>query len=453
MSNQTQDILDRPEIATLHSGSIYMPVGDNLMLISPDLADQLFNREYSRIVMAMGASARGLQAAPPMTITDDNLAIISMIGPVLRYDSWIAQILAFYFGGSVTTDSLMDQYQAALDQGCRGVMLNVDSPGGDAAAIHDFADMIYQARDIMPTVAYVDNLSASAGYWPTTGANKIVVSPASFLGSIGVVSTMRKGGDDSTVEIVSSKSPNKRPKAGDPEGRAVIQARIDDLADVFIGAVAKHRGVTPAKVESDFGQGGVLIGAKAVAAGMADQVGDSNDAFNALRELADRSTADQNKYGRYGPTSAITKGANMAGQQGAETPVFTTMEQLRAACPSLVAQLEATFRAEGAETERARIKAIDAIDNPKNRAIAGEVITIAKWDGKTSHESLAYQIMTAETAKTAQIGKNREEDAKLIPAIKDAPQNATEQQADKAEAEMLASFMNARHGAAPKGGK
>jgi len=81
------------------------------------------------------------------------------------------------------------------------------------------------------------------------------------------------------------------------------------------------------------------------------------------------------------------------------------------------------------------------------------VITIAKWDGKTSHESLAYQIMTAETAKTAQIGKNREEDAKLIPAIKDAPQNATEQQADKAEAEMLASFMNARHGAAPKGGK
>ena len=48
---------------------------------------------------------------------------------------------------------------------------------------------------------------------------------------------------------------------------------VDQLAAVFIADVAAYRRTTPEAVTRDFGQGGVLIGAAAVVAGMADGVG------------------------------------------------------------------------------------------------------------------------------------------------------------------------------------
>lgn len=449
MSKQETENPDNPETQTPpdrpFSGTFLLPAGQPL-LISAELAAQLpdlVGMSYRDIRAAMGVTARGGKDAPKLTMTPDGLAVISMIGPVTRYDDWCAWL----FGG-VSTDSLMDQLQSACDDpDCCGIMLFIDSPGGEAAAIHDLGDMIYQMRDTKPVVAYVDNLAASAAYWVATGANQIVMSPAAFVGSIGVVTTVWKDDTGRAVEIVSSKSPRKRPDIGTDEGRAVIQSRIDDLADVFIGAVAKHRGVEPATVESDFGQGGVLIGAKAVAAGMADQVGDSNDAFAALRELAQRSTNDQDRYGRYGPLSST---------KGKVTMDITTAEQLSAAYPNLVAQIQTLARTEGAESERGRIKAIDAIDTAHNRAIAGELITTAKWDGKTTHEALAYQIMTTAAKKNADLAVGRQADAAQIPNVQDAPQNG-DQTSEAAIGASIAGYINDRRGvprgegAAPRG--
>lgn len=440
---------------------IFLPVGE-LLLISEDLSSRLgefLGKSYREIRAAAGITGRAGTAAPPLVMTDDGFAIISMIGLVTRYDGWCSSL----FGG-VSTQSVMDQFQAAFDDpSCYGVLFRPDSGGGDAAAIHDLSDMIFQSRDTKPVVAYVDNLAASAAYWPASGANKVVVAPPAFVGSIGVVTTvmrkMRDGKDDGTFEIVSSKSPNKRPDVNTDAGRAQIQARVDDLADVFINSVAKHRGVDASKVLSDFGQGGVLIGAKAVAAGMADQVGDSNDAFNALRELAERSTNDQNRFGRSPATFQFSSGGgsqaegNDMAEKPGETPaiVITTAEQLRTAHPTLVTQVEILSRAEGAEGERNRIQAIDAIDTPTNRAIAGNLITVAKWDGKTSHESLAYQIMVQGTKKNTETAAARKEDAAGVPDVQDAPQSgAGDQTSQLAIGTSIALMINERRGAPKK---
>jgi ClpP class serine protease len=48
---------------------------------------------------------------------------------------------------------------------------------------------------------------------------------------------------------------------------------VDDLAAIFVDAVALHRGVSADTVLSDFGQGGVFVGQHAVTAGLADRVG------------------------------------------------------------------------------------------------------------------------------------------------------------------------------------
>jgi ClpP class serine protease len=54
--------------------------------------------------------------------------------------------------------------------------------------------------------------------------------------------------------------------------RGVLQERVDAYDSQFVGAVARHRGVTAANVEADFGQGKVFLPAEAVKRGMADRV-------------------------------------------------------------------------------------------------------------------------------------------------------------------------------------
>jgi ClpP class serine protease len=76
-----------------------------------------------------------------------------------------------------------------------------------------------------------------------------------------------------TYEIVSSKSPYKRPDVATDEGRAVVLETVDALAEVFIGRMAAFRSTTVENVEQNFGQGKTLIASRAVAAGMADEIG------------------------------------------------------------------------------------------------------------------------------------------------------------------------------------
>src|SRR5690606_28594355 len=55
-------------------------------------------------------------------------------------------------------------------------------------------------------------------------------------------------------------------------GRAQYQQMVDDLASVFLAEVARNRGVSIDDVQSRFGQGAVLVGARAVQAGLANRI-------------------------------------------------------------------------------------------------------------------------------------------------------------------------------------
>ena len=432
-------MLNSDETYKPFSGTFSLPAGE-MLLVQAELAAQLpelLGKSYRDIRSAMGVKTRG-ERSPDLAMTDDGYAVISMIGPVTRYDTFCTDL----FGG-VSVDSLSSQLQeAALNPAVKGVLLMVDSPGGQAAGIHDLADMIYQMRDTKPVVAYVDNLAASAAYWVASAANVIVMSPAAFVGSIGVVTTVGTETDPKSVEIVSSKSPKKRPDVTKDDGRAQIQERIDDLADVFISTVAKHRGVETSTVESDFGQGGVAIASKAVSAGMADYMGDAGEAMNQLKQLYERSTNDQNKYGLAGPRNTQNGAhmANLAVQTAATVAVIATAVQLKEHYPSLVAEIEA----QSAQAERDRIKAIDGIDTAENRAIAGDLFDSAKFDGKTTAGELALSIVQLNAKRKTDYAANRQEDAAAIPKIQETPPAARDGITQEHVASGIAAYANER---------
>lgn len=58
----------------------------------------------------------------------------------------------------------------------------------------------------------------------------------------------------------------------DDEAKAFFQSRVDDYYGMFVDAVARGRGVSPATVRRDFGQGRVYGGREAVQLGMADRI-------------------------------------------------------------------------------------------------------------------------------------------------------------------------------------
>ncbi|WP_165823444.1 S49 family peptidase [Metarhizobium album] len=205
----------------------------------------------------------------------DGVAIIRIEGPLFKKANLFVSM-----SGATSYEMVRRDLQVALDdKGIHSIALYVDSPGGEANGCDELASAIYAARSKKPITAFVSGMAASGGYWIASAASRVVISDAAMLGSIGVVlglpdrseADRRRG--VRTMEFVSSQSPGKRPDPSSDRGRAQIQTLVDDLAGVFVAAVAKHRGVSVDTVTRNFGGGGMKVGAKAVAAGMADDVG------------------------------------------------------------------------------------------------------------------------------------------------------------------------------------
>lgn len=281
------------------------------------------------------AARLGRELRNTHTVTErDGVAIVPVVGPLFRYANLFTQI-----SGATSYEILAQDLNVALENpAIKAIILDIDSPGGEVNGVSELAGMIFQARGRKPIVAYASGDAASGAYWIASAADKIVVSETSALGSIGVVALYRrKDGKDaaSVVEIVSSQSPNKRPDPSTEEGRTRLQARIDAMAHVFITTVARNRNLSPAVVMDNFGGGDVMIGAAAVAVGMADRIGSLE------RLIAELAT----------PNPPKTEGFLI--QETKEKPRMN-LETLTKEHPDLATQL----RHEGAAAERERIKGI-----------------------------------------------------------------------------------------------
>jgi hypothetical protein len=65
----------------------------------------------------------------------------------------------------------------------------------------------------------------------------------------------------------------KNPDPGTEEFNAEVQGVIDAMAQVFVEAVARNRGVATETVLNNFGKGGTFVGQMAIEAGLADSIG------------------------------------------------------------------------------------------------------------------------------------------------------------------------------------
>lgn len=208
----------------------------------------------------------------------EGVALIPIDGPIYRYADYFTSM-----SGGITTEALAKQLQAAIDDSAvQAILFVIDSPGGEATGINELSEAIYAARSKKTVWAYVEGYGASAAYWIASAADTVVIDDTALLGSIGTVLGVPDPTKRTrfTIEIVSTQSPKKRPDVTTEEGRAVVQQIADGLTDVFIAKVARNRSITADQILAI--EGGMLIGAAAVAAGLADQIGSEEGCVAAL---------------------------------------------------------------------------------------------------------------------------------------------------------------------------
>jgi ClpP class serine protease len=345
------------------------------------------------------------------------VAQIDLIGSVFRYANVFTQV-----SGGSSVERLRGQVKAALeDNSVRGILLNVDSPGGQIEGVSDLADLIYEGRSIKPIVAFSDGMAASAAYWLASAASSFVISDTASVGSIGVVATVTKDKRErpgiKEFEFVSSISPKKRIDPASAEGKSEIQAQVDDLGVIFVGKVAGYRGVSEDAVKADFGRGGLLIGEQAKASRMVDAVGTREHAISRLLKPA--FTSKSTSFGGSAAKNTPTRRKSVENELTAEQ---------QTAQANLINAARTEARIEGCTAERARIAAILASPEAEGREILARTMAL---ESDLTPETAAKMLAAAPKAEPATASVDSEF-AKQMAKVKN-PKVGTDAGDDKTE--------------------
>ncbi len=182
----------------------------------------------------------------------------------------------------------------AGDSRARALLVRIDSPGGTMVGAETLFGALRHVAERMPVVAIMGELSTSAAYFVTLGANHIVGRAGTLTGSIGVIlqSADITGLLDKLgvkPEIVKSRPLKAQPNPFEPfspEAREVTRTVILDLHELFVQTVAERRALAPEQVAL-LADGRIFSGRQAQAHGLIDVLGGEAEARAWLHEVHD----------------------------------------------------------------------------------------------------------------------------------------------------------------------
>ena len=219
-------------------------------------------------------------------VRSENVAVIVAAGEIL-FGSQPPGII----GGDSTARLLR---QARNDDSVKAVVLRIDSPGGSSFASDVIMHEVIALREAgKPVVASMGSVAASGGYVIAMQADRILASPSTVTGSIGIFGmfpTYQRTLDAVGIAVdgigTTPWSGQLRPdRAMSDQAKALFQLVIDDGYRDFISKVAEARDLEVEFVDQ-VGQGQVWIGSDALAHGLVDELGGLEDAINVAAELA-----------------------------------------------------------------------------------------------------------------------------------------------------------------------
>jgi len=177
------------------------------------------------------------------------------------------------------------------DSGVAGVLLHLDTPGGQVAGGEGLHDAVEKLAAAKPVVAVMDGTAASAGYMIAVATPHIVARDSTLTGSIGVI--LETGDASALLEKIGIRSEPlvSGPLKGQPSftqplsqaGRDYLQGIVADLYDQFVGIVAHGRHMDAARVRQ-LADGRAYTGRQAKALGLVDEIGGEAEALHWMQQ-------------------------------------------------------------------------------------------------------------------------------------------------------------------------
>jgi protease-4 len=166
--------------------------------------------------------------------------------------------------------------EAASDDYIKGVILEINSPGGTIYGAHAIADGVkyYREQTKKPVYAYIQGMGASGAYWVAAATDKIFADYGSDIGNIGVIMGPFKYYDKPISEagglfdggVVTQNgienlvlSAGKSKDLGSPYRRLTneeiqsLQRQINNEYDNFVKYVSERRAIPEANVRTQIG--------------------------------------------------------------------------------------------------------------------------------------------------------------------------------------------------------
>ncbi|MDP8078776.1 signal peptide peptidase SppA [Phocoenobacter skyensis] len=227
-------------------------------------------------------------------VEGNKIAVINVEGEIIWGES---------DNNTAGSDTLIEQLRIARNsESVKGVILRVNSPGGSALAselIRQEIEAIQQSGK--PVVTSMGGMAASGGYWISATTDKIIASPNTLTGSIGIFGlamsfekTAKNVGvneDGIATSLLANQSPFKTLSKEQGE---LIQLSIENGYNRFLDLVSRGRTMTKEQVDK-IAQGQVWLGQQAVKNGLVDKLGDFETAYDELMAVINTQRAEQEK--------------------------------------------------------------------------------------------------------------------------------------------------------------
>ena len=238
------------------------------------------------------------QIKPYDNDTKDQIAVIYANGPIL-YSEGSQEII-----GKKALNQAIDQ--VIENKNIKGVVLRIDSPGGDAVTSEIIFNAIRSLKANKPLVVSMGNVAASGGYYIACLGDKIYADPMSITGSIGVFAAFPniKGLADRIGVNAEQVNLNKNAMGYSlfeplSEGfKNSTRRTIKKIYNTFKSRVAEGRSLDIEKVES-LSQGRVWSGKDALENGLVDDLGGLEEAIVSAAEMADIKSFNVVDYPKY----------------------------------------------------------------------------------------------------------------------------------------------------------
>jgi len=181
--------------------------------------------------------------------------------------------------GQWQADEILEQIRYAKEKKeIKGVVLEIDSPGGEASVVEGIYLALLRLREEKPIVASINQRGASGGYYIALASNFIYAKPDSEIGSIGAWTSLPY--PEMPSEDILPTGPFK--DTGMTRQKAVGQ--LEMLRQSFLGVVLFHRGEKLKISADELTKAEVYTGIEGLGAGLIDEIGSN---FDAIEKAAD----------------------------------------------------------------------------------------------------------------------------------------------------------------------